>query len=73
MMEGYDLDLIRAVTSAVSIPVIAAGGCGSYDHMVQAMEAGAHAVASGAMFQFREATPKGAARHLNEHGIATRI
>jgi cyclase len=73
MMDGYDLDLIRAVSHALSIPVIAAGGCGSYDHMVAAMEAGAHAVASGAMFQFREMTPKGAARHLSERGIATRI
>jgi imidazole glycerol phosphate synthase subunit HisF len=36
-MQGYDLDLIRAVSSAVSIPVIAAGGCGSYEHMKEAM------------------------------------
>ena len=34
---GYDLDLISAVSSAVSIPVIAAGGCGSYEHMAQAL------------------------------------
>lgn len=73
MMCGYDLDLIRSVSSAVDIPVIAAGGCGSYDHMRQAIEAGAHAVASGAMFQFCEATPKGAARYLNDHGIAARL
>ena len=72
-MLGYDLDLIRDVSSAVSIPVIAAGGCGSYEHMVDALKAGAHAVASGAMFQFADATPKGAARYLAEHGIATRI
>jgi cyclase len=73
MMNGYDLDLIRSVSSAVSIPVIAAGGCGSYEHMQQALDAGAHAVASGAMFQFMEATPKGAARYLKEHGIQTRV
>ena len=72
MMDGYDLDLIRSVSSAVSIPVIAAGGCGSYDDMVAAMQAGAHAVASGAAFQFKEITPKGAARYLAAHGIATR-
>jgi cyclase len=73
MMGGYDLDLIRSVCDAVSIPVIAAGGCGSYEHMQQALDAGAHAVASGAMFQFCEATPKGAARFLHEQGIATRL
>ena len=73
MMEGYDLDLIRAVSGAVSIPVIAAGGCGSYDDMVAAFQAGAHAVGVGAAFQFKEMTPKGAARYLAAHGIATRI
>lgn len=73
MMNGYDLDLIREVSSAVSIPVIAAGGCGSYEHMQQALEAGAHAVASGAMFQFTETTPKEAARHLKQCGIPARV
>lgn len=71
-LDGYDLDLIREVSSAVSIPVIAAGGCGSYEHMEQAIAAGAHAVASGAFFQFCDATPKGAARHLKANGIQTR-
>lgn len=73
MMQGYDFDLIREVSSAVSIPVIACGGCGSYEHMKEAFDAGAHAVAVGAFFQFCEATPKGAARYLNEQGIAARL
>jgi cyclase len=71
-LEGYDLDLIREVTKAVNIPVIACGGCGSYEHAEQAIRAGAHAVAVGAMFQFTENTPRGAARYLNEHGIPAR-
>lgn len=71
-LEGYDTALIREVASAVSIPVVAAGGCGSYDHMEAAIAAGAHAVASGAFFQFCEATPKGAARHLKAQGINAR-
>jgi cyclase len=71
--RGLDIATIRAVCSSVSIPVIAAGGCGSYEHMKQALDAGAHAVASGAMFQFCDATPKGAARYLKEHGYNTRI
>jgi len=73
MMQGYNLDLIRSVADAVSIPVVAAGGCGNYEHMNQAFKAGAHAVATGAMLQFTENTPKEAARYLQEHGIATRV
>ena len=72
-MGGYDLDLIRSVSKAVSIPVIAHGGCGSYQHMVEAIEAGADAVAAGALFQFSDCTPAGAAAYLAEHGIETRI
>ncbi len=72
-MAGYDLELIEQVTSRVSIPVIACGGCGSYEHMQQALNAGAHAVAAGAMFQFREATPKGASRYLHEQGFSVRL
>lgn len=73
MMQGYDLDLIRAVSQAVNIPVIAHGGCGTYQHMVEAIEAGADAVAAGAMFQFTDATPAGAAKYLRDHGIRVRI
>jgi cyclase len=64
--------LIREVSGAVNIPVIACGGCGSYEHAEQAIRAGAHAVAVGAMFQFTENTPRGASRYLNEHGIPAR-
>ena len=71
-LEGYDLDLIREVTAAVDIPVIACGGCGSYEHIAQAIQAGAHAAAVGAMFQFTEHTPRGASRWLNDHGIPAR-
>lgn len=73
MLDGYDLDLIRDVAAAVSIPVIACGGCGEYRHMQQAFEAGAHAVASGAMFQFTDTTPKEACRYLHERGVAVRL
>lgn len=72
-LGGYDLGLVRSVCDAVSIPVVAAGGCGSYSHAAQALDAGAHAVAAGAMFQFCDATPKGAARYLKENGYQTRV
>lgn len=73
MMQGYDLDLIRAVSSAVSVPVIAHGGCASYEDMRMAIEAGASAVAAGALFLFSDNTPAGAAKYLMEHGIEARV
>lgn len=72
-MKGYDLALIREVSAAVSIPVIASGGCGSYDDMYQGLLAGADALAVGAFFQFESATPKGAAEYLDSRGIEVRI
>jgi imidazole glycerol-phosphate synthase subunit HisF len=73
MMQGYDLDMIRAVSDAVDIPVIASGGCGSYEHMYEAIKAGASAVAASSMFLFTENTPRGAAEYLNQRGITCRI
>lgn len=73
MLVGYDLELVRAVRSKVRIPVIASGGCGRYEHMHEALEAGASAVAAGAMFQWTDATPRGAALYLQEHGIEVRV
>jgi cyclase len=73
MMQGYDLDMIRAVSDAVDIPVIASGGCGSYEHMYEAITAGASAVAASSLFLFTEATPRGAAEYLNQRGITCRI
>lgn len=72
-MQGYDLDLIRKVSAAVSIPVIASGGCSSYANMAEALDAGAHAVAAGALFTFTDATPQGAARYLASRGYNTRV
>jgi cyclase len=74
MMDGYDIDLIREVSDAVDIPVIACGGCGSYDHLAAVLrETRAHAVGVGAAFQFLEMTPKGASRYLQEQGFQTRL
>lgn len=72
-MAGYDLDLVREVAKAVNIPVIAHGGCRNYENMVDAVVAGASAVAAGALFQFTEATPKGAAQVLAARGIEVRL
>lgn len=50
--SGYDLALIKAVTSSVSVPVIAAGGAGGLGDFAPALRAGASAVASGSAFSF---------------------
>lgn len=72
-MEGYDIELIARVTDAVSIPVIASGGAGNYDHLLQAVkEGGASAVAAASMFHFTEQTPAGARAHLASSGIPVR-
>lgn len=72
-MSGYDIELIRDVAAAVDVPVIAHGGCGSYQHMADALHAGASAVAAGALFQFTEATPRGAAQALAGYGFEVRL
>lgn len=71
-MAGYDLDLIREVSQAVSVPVIASGGCSGYADMLAAFKAGADACAAGALFAFTDSTPKGAARFLHDNGVAVR-
>ncbi len=51
---GYDLENIQRVSEAVGIPVIASGGAGNPQHMVEAVEAGASAVAAGTLFHFTD-------------------
>lgn len=51
-MDGYDLELVRRVSAAVSLPVVAAGGAGTLQHLRAAVDAGASAVAAGSMFVF---------------------
>lgn len=72
-LDGYDLDTIAAVCAAVDIPVVVSGGAGDYRHFAEALKAGAHAVAAGALFQFCDATPKGASRYLHEQGFPVRL
>ena len=73
-MEGYDVPLVRSVSDAVAIPVIASGGAGSYAHMAEAITIGkADAVAAASIFHFTEQTPKGAKHFLDSLGIPVRI
>jgi cyclase len=52
-MQGYDLELIERVASAVNIPVIACGGAGAIEHLSQAISAGANAVAAGSLLVYQ--------------------
>jgi cyclase len=73
-MEGYDVERIRGVSAAVSIPVIASGGAGNYAHMAEAIEQGqATAVAAASIFHFTEQTPLEAKRFLRGRGINVRL
>ena len=71
--QGYDLAIIRQVCAAVEVPVIACGGCSGYEDMALALDAGAAAVAAGALFQFTQATPMGAVKYLKERGYHVRV
>jgi cyclase len=72
-MQGYDLELIEEVASAVTIPVIASGGAGNYQHMIDAVkQAGASAVAAASIFHFTEQTPSGAKAAMHSAGIPVR-
>jgi cyclase len=72
--EGYDLELTRAVADAVSVPVIASGGVGMLDHLVDGVREGhASAVLAASIFHFGEATIAEAKSHMARHGIPMRL
>jgi cyclase len=70
--NGYDLELTAAVSSAVSVPVIASGGAGELDHLVQALQAGADAVLCASIFHYGRYSVGEAKAHLAAAGIAVR-
>ena len=69
---GYDLELIRAVSGAVSVPVIASGGVGELAHLAEGLEAGADAVLAASIFHFGRHTIPEAKAFLAARGIAVR-
>lgn len=72
-MMGYDLELVECVGRAVDIPVIASGGAGNYQHMIEVVQqAGASAVAAASVFHFTELTPAGARSAMRAAGIPVR-
>ena len=69
---GYDLDLVRAASAAVRIPVIASGGAGRLEHLAEALDAGAHGVLAASIFHFQGSTIPEAREFLRARGFVVR-
>ena len=71
---GFDLELTRTVSEAVNIPVIASGGVGTLEHLVEGVTQGkADAVLAASIFHFAEYTIREAKEYMARHGITVRI
>ena len=72
--DGYNLALTYAISSAVNIPVIASGGVGNLEHLVDGVKkGGASAVLAASIFHFGDYTIKQAKAHMQNAGVAMRI
>lgn len=72
--QGYDVDLLAAVSAAVSVPVVASGGCGEPRHMVEAVRyGGASAVLAASIFHYGRYSIRAAKQALAESGICVRL
>jgi len=72
--DGYNLPLTRAISDAVNIPVIASGGVGNLDHLVDGVtKGGASAVLAASIFHFGDYTIKEAKTHMHNAGVAVRL
>jgi len=72
--DGYDIDLTRAISESVRIPVIASGGAGTLEHLYQAIvEGAADAVLAASIFHYREYTIEEAKRYLKDRGVPVRL
>ena len=71
---GYDLELTRAVSETVKIPVIASGGAGKLEHFYEALvDAGAEAVLAASLFHYRELEIREVKEYLRSRGVSVRI
>ena len=72
--SGYNIALTRAIADAVPVPVIASGGVGTLDHMVEGVRDGhATAVLAASIFHFGEFTIQETKQHMNDAGIPMRL
>lgn len=71
---GFDLELTRAVSEAVSVPVIASGGVGNLDHLVDGVKQGfADAVLAASIFHFGEYSIEAAKQYMQAQGVSVRL
>ncbi|QEL18066.1 imidazole glycerol phosphate synthase subunit HisF [Limnoglobus roseus] len=71
--NGYDLPMLRAVTTAVGIPVVASGGAGSPEHLRQAFEVGADAALAASIFHYDEYSIPATKEYLAKQNIPVRL
>lgn len=71
---GYDLELTRAISESVSIPVIASGGAGTLEHFREALTEGkADAALAASLFHFKELEIREVKQYLREKGVSVRL
>lgn len=71
--SGYDNDLLRAVSGAVNVPVIASGGAATPEHLLEGIQAGADAVLAASIFHYGEYNVATLKKYLSEKGVAIRL
>jgi len=72
--DGYDIELTRAVSESVSIPVIASGGAGTLEHLYEGLVDGkADAALAASIFHYREYTVREAKEYLKAKGVPVRL
>jgi cyclase len=72
--EGFDIELLKNITSKVPIPVIASGGVGNLEHLVEGVkDGGANAVLAASIFHFGKYKIKEARKAMTEAGLNTRL
>lgn len=72
--EGYDIEMTRAVSAAVNVPVVASGGAGKPEHMLRVLQEGqADAALAASIFHFREYSVAQVKHYLAAHGVNVRL
>lgn len=71
--SGYDLDLIKQITSQVAVPVIASGGVGNLQHLADGLKAGSTAALAASIFHFKEYSIKQAKEFLAKENLPIRL
>ena len=71
---GYDIELTKAISENVSVPVIASGGAGTMEHFYDALtEGGADAALAASLFHFKEMEIKDLKKYLRDRGVSVRL